>query len=100
MERLTWKSIGALIKQEDVFSIWGILRLLRLYPGRLLDLDVMCECGVVHVIKKENYTANEANAPPLFHYYKDGFTLDIISPNWSFWGWPVINIKPWGSLEG
>ncbi|GAB4861790.1 hypothetical protein Ancab_037047 [Ancistrocladus abbreviatus] len=73
----------------------GILQQLRLYPGRLPDLYIMFECGDVPVIKKENYTGNEANAPPWFHYYKAGFTLDIISPDWSFWGWPEINIKAW-----
>ncbi|GKV03076.1 hypothetical protein SLEP1_g15444 [Rubroshorea leprosula] len=30
---------------RDVFSLWGILQLLRWYPGRLPDLDMMFECG-------------------------------------------------------
>ncbi|GAB4844469.1 hypothetical protein Ancab_037845 [Ancistrocladus abbreviatus] len=84
---------------RDIFTIWGILQLLRLYPGRLPDLDIMFECGDVPVIKKENYTGNEANAPPLFHYCGDDFTLDIVFPDWSFWGWPEINIKPWEPLK-
>lgn len=37
--------------------------------------------------------------PPLFRYCGDDRTLDIVFPDWSFWGWPEINIKPWGALQ-
>lgn len=37
--------------------------------------------------------------PPLFRYCGDDRTLDIVFPDWSFWGWPEINIKPWDALR-
>ncbi|KAM0898250.1 hypothetical protein ACQ4PT_022023 [Festuca glaucescens] len=37
--------------------------------------------------------------PPLFRYCGDDRTLNIVFPDWSFWGWPEINIKPWGALQ-
>ncbi|EEE61403.1 hypothetical protein OsJ_15589 [Oryza sativa Japonica Group] len=37
--------------------------------------------------------------PPLFSYCGDDRTLDIVFPDWSFWGWPEINIKPWDALR-
>ncbi|KAH0460825.1 hypothetical protein IEQ34_008400 [Dendrobium chrysotoxum] len=43
---------------------------------------------VVHAI-------NGHSPPPLFRYCKDDTTLDIVFPDWSFWGWPEVNIRPW-----
>ncbi|PKU63050.1 O-glucosyltransferase rumi homolog isoform X1 [Dendrobium catenatum] len=76
---------------RDIFTIWGILQLLRRYPGRVPDLDLMFNCEdtpVVHAI-------NDQSPPPLFRYCKDDTTLDIVFPDWSFWGWPEVNIMPW-----
>ncbi|GAB4844468.1 hypothetical protein Ancab_037844 [Ancistrocladus abbreviatus] len=81
---------------RDVFTIWGILQLLRLYPGKLPDLDLMFECDDKPVIKKNEYVGPKLTAaPPMFHYCGDDSSLDIVFPDWSFWGWPEINIKPW-----
>ncbi|BBN68226.1 hypothetical protein Prudu_339S000300 [Prunus dulcis] len=30
---------------RDMFTLWGILQLLRVYPGRLPDLELMFNCG-------------------------------------------------------
>lgn len=85
---------------RDIFTIWGIVQLLKFYPGKLPDLDLMFGCGDVPLILKSDYQGvNAASAPPLFHYCKDDQTLDIVFPDWSFWGWPEINIKPWVSLK-
>ncbi|KAK1399534.1 O-glucosyltransferase rumi-like [Heracleum sosnowskyi] len=84
---------------RDVFTLWGILQLLRLYPGKVPDLDLMFECADWPVIRSSLYSGPNATAPPpLFHYCGQDSTLDIVFPDWSFWGWPEINIKPWGSL--
>ncbi|CAO2835097.1 unnamed protein product [Amaranthus hypochondriacus] len=75
---------------RDEFTIWGILQMLRLYPGKLPDLDLMFECNDYPVIKKST------NPPlPMFHYCGDDQHFDIPFPDWSFWGWHEINIKPW-----
>lgn len=86
-------------QSRDTFTLWGIVQLLRRYPGRLPDLDLMFDCVDWPVILKKYYHRPNATAPPpLFRYCADDSTLDIVFPDWSFWGWPEINIKPWGSL--
>ncbi|XP_052171672.1 uncharacterized protein LOC127787653 [Diospyros lotus] len=85
---------------RDVFTIWGILQLLRLYPGRLPDLDLMFQCNDRPSILKSKYEGEHATPPPpLFHYCGNNSTLDIVFPDWSFWGWVEINIPPWETLK-
>ncbi|KAL2892239.1 O-glucosyltransferase rumi-like protein [Bienertia sinuspersici] len=80
-------------KKRDDFTIWGILQLLRLYPGKLPDLDLMFGSGDKTVINKSDY---EGDYPvPMFQYSGDDEHFDIPFPDWSFWGWPESNIKPW-----
>ncbi|GAB2271694.1 hypothetical protein Dimus_006523 [Dionaea muscipula] len=81
---------------RDVFTLWGVLQLLRLYPGRLPDLDLMFQCHDRPSIEKHEYQRRDnMPPPPLFHYCGSDSTLDIVFPDWSFWGWPEVNIKPW-----
>ncbi|KAH7550287.1 hypothetical protein JRO89_XS13G0165500 [Xanthoceras sorbifolium] len=90
------------IQTRDVFTIWGILQLLRRYPGRLPDLELMFDCDDRPVVLSRDYSGSPKNMmvgpPPLFRYCGDRWTLDIVFPDWSFWGWAEINIKPWESL--
>lgn len=73
---------------RDLVTIWGILQLLRLYPGKLPDLDLMFECGDEPVILKSDYRGHGASIPPpLFHYCGNESTFDIVFPDWTFWGW-------------
>ncbi|EXC27339.1 hypothetical protein L484_001075 [Morus notabilis] len=84
---------------RDVFTLWGILQLLQRYPGRVPDLDLMFNCGDLPLILSKAYRkANAKSPPPLFHYCANDNTLDIVFPDWSFWGWPEVNIKPWEPL--
>ncbi|XP_027161617.1 O-glucosyltransferase rumi homolog [Coffea eugenioides] len=87
-------------QSRDTFTLWGILQLLRRYPGQVPDLDLMFDCVDWPVIKKDTYHGPNATAPPpLFRYCGDDTTLDIVFPDWSFWGWPEINVKPWEALS-
>ncbi|XP_073002518.1 uncharacterized protein [Typha latifolia] len=87
-------------QSRDVLTIWGILQLLRRYPGRVPDIDLMFDCVDWPVVKAKFYRGHNASAPPpLFRYCGDESTLDIVFPDWSFWGWPEINIKPWEALR-
>ncbi|KAJ0048583.1 hypothetical protein Pint_15178 [Pistacia integerrima] len=87
------------IQTRDVFTIWGILQLLRKYPGRLPDLELMFDCDDRPVIFSRYYRGQNTTAPPpLFRYCGDRWTMDIVFPDWSFWGWPEINIRPWDSI--
>jgi hypothetical protein len=73
---------------RDVFTLWGILQLLRRYPGQVPDLELMFDCVDWPVIKTRDYQrSNTSGPPPLFRYCGDDDTLDIVFPDWSFWGW-------------
>ncbi|CAK9158952.1 unnamed protein product [Ilex paraguariensis] len=97
--RVYMEKYRGVFQTRDVFTVWGILQLLRLYPGKLPDLDLMFGCGDRPVIRKRDYRGvNAGKAPPMFHYCGDESSLDLVFPDWSFWGWPEINIKPWESL--
>ncbi|GAV88308.1 Glyco_transf_90 domain-containing protein, partial [Cephalotus follicularis] len=86
-------------QSRDDFTLWGILQLLRKYPGQVPDLELMFDCVDWPVIKSNLYKAPRALAPPpLFRYCSDDDSLDVVFPDWSFWGWPEINIKPWEQL--
>ncbi|XP_058204692.1 uncharacterized protein LOC131318749 isoform X1 [Rhododendron vialii] len=98
--RVYLKKFKWVFQTRDVFNIWGILQLLRLYPGELPDLDIMFECGDMPVIKKSDYQGSEAaKIPPMFHYCGSDSTFDITFPDWSFWGWPELQIQPWETLK-
>ncbi|XVE64228.1 hypothetical protein DITRI_Ditri07aG0084300 [Diplodiscus trichospermus] len=84
---------------RDIFTLWGILQLLRKYPGKVPDLYLMFDCVDWPVIKSSDYSRpNATTPPPLFRYCKDDETLDIVFPDWSFWGWPEIHMKSWVPL--
>ncbi|KAL5718505.1 hypothetical protein ACHQM5_011401 [Ranunculus cassubicifolius] len=86
---------------RDVFTLWGILQLLRMYPGKVPDLDLIFDCKDPPVIRSRDYKKtgpNSTTPPPLFRYCGSEDTLDIPFPDWSFWGWPEVNVKPWESL--
>ncbi|CAN6931122.1 unnamed protein product [Brassica oleracea] len=89
------------IQTRDDFTLWGILQLLRWYPGKLPDLDLMFDADDRPVVRSDDYTGQQnKDPPPLFRYCSDDASLDIVFPDWSFWGWAEVNIKPWGkSLE-
>ncbi|KAK3017592.1 hypothetical protein RJ639_004826 [Escallonia herrerae] len=93
------KSYTKAFQSRDTFTLWGILQLLRRYPGKLPDLDLMFDCVDWPVVAARLYRGpNAAAPPPLFRYCGTPSKLDIVFPDWSFWGWPEINIKPWESL--
>lgn len=75
------------IQTRDMFTLWGILQLLRWYPGRLPDLDLMFDCDDRPVVRSKDFRGPNAGPPPLFRYCSDGWSLDIVFPDWSFWGW-------------
>ncbi|KAK7274491.1 hypothetical protein RIF29_15583 [Crotalaria pallida] len=89
------KHAQKVFQTRDMFTIWGILQLLRLYPGKIPDLELMFECGDKTVVEKSRFRAK--SPPPLFHYCGERNSFDIVFPDWTFWGWPELNIKPWES---
>ncbi|KAG7986824.1 hypothetical protein I3843_03G101200 [Carya illinoinensis] len=84
---------------RDVFTLWGIIQMLRRYPGKVPNLELIFDCGDRPNIRKSNYQGHNATCPPpLFRYCGADDALDIPFPDWSFWGWPEVNIKPWEIL--
>ncbi|XP_073120786.1 uncharacterized protein [Henckelia pumila] len=81
-------------QSRDIFTIWGILQLLRRYPGKVPDLELMFDCSDRPSIRK-----GLNNNPALFRYCGDSSSVEILFPDWSFWGWPEINIEPWEVLS-
>jgi hypothetical protein len=88
------EKIHRAFQTRDVFTLWGILQLLARYPGRVPDLDLMFFCGDIALVRRRAFPDPSA-APPLFMYCKDDGALDIVFPDWTFWGWPEVNIRPW-----
>lgn len=78
------------IQTRDLFTIWGILQLLGRYPGKLPDLELMFDCDDQPVVKPPVHRGDNvtvAGPPPLFRYCGNKWTVDIVFPDWSFWGW-------------
>ncbi|KAM0834500.1 hypothetical protein ACQ4PT_063576 [Festuca glaucescens] len=92
--RLYVARYGRCFQTRDVFTQWGILQLLRRHAGRVPDLDLMFDCQDMPVVN-----AGDHAPPPLFRYCGSEPTLDIAFPDWSLWGWPELNIKPWDALR-
>ncbi|KAM1494808.1 hypothetical protein ACFXTO_029602 [Malus domestica] len=87
----------ACVQSRAMFTIWGFLQLLARYPGRVPDVDIMFDCMDKPII---NRTEHESMPLPLFRYCTDGDHFDIPFPDWSFWGWPELNIHPWEEQFG
>ncbi|XP_022156143.1 O-glucosyltransferase rumi homolog [Momordica charantia] len=83
------------IQTRDLFTMWGFLQLLRWYPRKLPDLELMFDCDDRPVVRSADFSGQRGGPPPLFRYCSDESSLDIVFPDWSFWGWAEINIKPW-----
>ncbi|GAB2302171.1 hypothetical protein Dimus_036188 [Dionaea muscipula] len=77
-------------KTRDVLTLWGVLQLLKLYPGRLPNVDLMFQCHDWPSIGKDEYRRGEKDVvqapPPLFHYCGSESTFDIVFPDWSLLG--------------
>lgn len=82
------------IQTRDLFTIWGILQLLRRFPGKLPDLELMFDCNDRPVVQTRVYSGPNVtqSPPPLFRYCGDKRTMDIVFPDWSFWGWYVHHL--------
>ncbi|CAD6260178.1 unnamed protein product [Miscanthus lutarioriparius] len=79
---------GRCFQTRAAFTQWGILQLLRRYPCRVPDLDLMFDCEDLPVVSAgDRHQLSQAPPSPLFRYCGSETTLDIAFPDWSFWGW-------------
>ncbi|KAK6230870.1 hypothetical protein QUC31_002388 [Theobroma cacao] len=89
------EKFGEPYEPRDLFMLWGILQLLRFYPGKLPKLDLLFFTGDKTRIKKTDYQGSNATSPPpLFHYCGEEEALNIVFLDWTFWGWAEVNIMP------
>ncbi|KAL0464778.1 UNVERIFIED_CONTAM: hypothetical protein Slati_0365400 [Sesamum latifolium] len=86
------------IQTRALFTMWGIAQLVRWYPGKLPDLELMFDCDDRPVVQAKDFRQPGSGPPPLFRYCSDWRSLDIVFPDWSFWGWAETNIRPWRSV--
>nr|UYE91542.1 putative glycosyltransferase [Anoectochilus roxburghii] len=85
------------VQSRAMFTVWGLLQLLRRYPGMVPDVDLMFDCMDRPAINRTEHDPAGTGTvpPPLFRYCTTEEHYDIPFPDWSFWGWPEVNIKPW-----
>lgn len=72
------------VQSRAMFTIWGILQLIKKYPGMVPDVDMMFDCMDKPSISKTEHTSMPL---PLFRYCTNENHFDIPFPDWSFWGW-------------
>ncbi|KAL6606182.1 hypothetical protein ACP70R_041835 [Stipagrostis hirtigluma subsp. patula] len=84
-------------QKRDVLTQWGIVQMMRRYAGRVPDLDLMFACDDLGRVRAADFPT-PSDAPPVFRFSKDSSKLDILFPDWSFWGWPEVNIRPWPQM--
>ncbi|KAJ4725584.1 O-glucosyltransferase rumi [Melia azedarach] len=80
------------VQSRAMFTIWGILQLIKKYPGMVPDVDMMFDCMDKPSISKTEHTSMPL---PLFRYCTNEDHFDIPFPDWSFWGWPETNLRAW-----
>ncbi|XP_042504695.1 O-glucosyltransferase rumi homolog [Macadamia integrifolia] len=93
------ETLSKAFQTRDVFTLWGILQMLNRYPGKLPDLELMFDLVDWPVLLARDYQGPNATAPPpLFRYCGADWSMEIVFPDWTFWGWPEVHIKPWEYL--
>ncbi|XAR58910.1 Protein xylosyltransferase [Bertholletia excelsa] len=80
------------VQRRSMFTVWGLLQLLKRYPGMVPDVDMMFDCSDKPKISRKEHRSMPL---PLFRYCTTSNHFDIPFPDWSFWGWPELNIGPW-----
>ncbi|XP_040380340.1 protein O-glucosyltransferase 1 [Oryza brachyantha] len=88
----------ACVQSRALFTAWSLLQLMRRYPGRVPDVELMFDCMDRPAINRTEHGGDgDPGAPPLFRYCTTRDHFDIPFPDWSFWGWPETNIEPWSN---
>ncbi|KAI7735379.1 hypothetical protein M8C21_008319, partial [Ambrosia artemisiifolia] len=80
------------VQSRAMFTIWGLLQLLKRYPGSIPDVDLMFDCMDRPSVVKSDHSALPL---PIFRYCTTPNHFDIPFPDWSFWGWVEVNLGPW-----
>lgn len=91
--RLYIDPYGNCYQTRAIFSLWGFVQLLKFYQGLVPDVELVFGCGDRPEVSKKDFEGRLP--PPVFRYCTTREHFDIPFPDWSFWGWPEVNLKPW-----
>nr|XP_043622195.1 O-glucosyltransferase rumi homolog [Erigeron canadensis] len=80
------------VQSRALFTVWGLLQLLKRFPGSIPDVDIMFDCMDRPIVDRN---AHSAMPLPVFRYCTTPNHFDIPFPDWSFWGWVEVNLGPW-----
>ncbi|KVI11906.1 O-glucosyltransferase rumi homolog isoform X2 [Cynara cardunculus var. scolymus] len=80
------------VQSRALFTVWGLLQLLRRYPGMVPDVELMFDCMDRPIIHRDSHSAMPL---PIFRYCTTPDHFDIPFPDWSFWGWAEVHLGPW-----
>ncbi|EFJ34616.1 glycosyltransferase, CAZy family GT90 [Selaginella moellendorffii] len=88
---------GKCPQSRSIFTAWGLLLLLERFPGKVPDVDFVLNCKDRPVITRFlSFQRFVSGSPPaVFSYCTTNDMLDIPFPDFSFWGWPEVDIPPW-----
>ncbi|EFJ09346.1 hypothetical protein SELMODRAFT_44697, partial [Selaginella moellendorffii] len=78
-------------QSRRAFSLWGLLLMLERFGDRVPDVEFVLNCKDRPIVPRDG---SEVPAPVL-SYCSHRLSLDIPFPDYSFWGWPEVNIRPW-----
>ncbi|KAF3777404.1 O-glucosyltransferase rumi-like protein, partial [Nymphaea thermarum] len=85
----------ACVQSRAMFTVWSFLQLIKRYRGRVPDVDLMFDCMDRPTVRRSEYKSPRWPPPPLFRYCSTKDHFDIPFPDWSFWGWPEVNLESW-----
>lgn len=77
-----------------LFTIWGFLKLLQRFPGELPDVDIVFHCDDWVKVEREAFARSE-DPPIMLGSCSTPAHLDLVWPDWSFWGWFEMRIPEW-----
>ncbi|CAI5523666.1 unnamed protein product [Closterium sp. Naga37s-1] len=59
------------------------------------DVDLMFECNDWPLVERAVHAAAAHPPPLLLKYCSTARHMDVVWPDWSFWGWPEVRIWEW-----
>ncbi|KAJ6840805.1 protein O-glucosyltransferase 1-like isoform X2 [Iris pallida] len=83
----TWSTTGRRSRRATSSHIWGILQLLRRYPGRLPDLDLMSTASTGPSQTPQTKGRTGRLRRRCSRIAGMSLRLTLWFPDWSFWGW-------------
>ncbi|GAQ80428.1 hypothetical protein KFL_000540050 [Klebsormidium nitens] len=92
---LYWRWTGGCSFTRTSFTLWAIMMLLERYPGQVPDVLFNVCCHDDPAVPAEKWANNASAIPPIFSMCSSEDHLDLVWPDWSFWGWPELRIPEW-----